>query len=255
MMVLKFDRLADGLSQVGALSWRAFFWRQSPPMFGFSLPRCLSTPESVMAYTHIDFTSFEDRTLRKVFRHADMYLRDAYGMFRALPPADGDGGVGNFSIILVLLCVIDGLATEVWPGSDQVKKPKQRFKKLIRCKLHWGTEGKEKWVDKGNAAVRLYAEFRNPLVHELGKDKSGTSHPEEYGEPVIGKWGNVPEDLRDIAKIDALEEWNDAWPILSLTKDGSGKPAYKLAAAGLYWAVKRLALDLAASCQSSLKKL
>lgn len=105
-----------------------------------------------MSYTHLDYVSLQD-PLKSVFHHADMYLFDTYGMFRTLPPAGGDGGSGLFSIALVLACVIDGLAAEVWPGGDNQE---QRFKKLIRCKLPWGAEGKGKWLDKGNAADQLY---------------------------------------------------------------------------------------------------
>lgn len=195
-----------------------------------------------MTYTHLDYQALHDPHLKEVFRHADMYLFDAYGMFRALPPASGDGGGGNFSIALVLLCVIDGLAREVWPGPDQNQQ--KRFKRLIRCKLQWGPEGKGQWVDKGTAAAQLYAEFRNPLVHELAGDKAARSRPAGYVEPIIGKWGRIPVNMQDIAKIDALPQWDDAWPILSESEDGEGKPRFKLAAAGLYWAVKQLAKDM-----------
>ena len=123
--------------------------------------------ERHMSYTQLDYQTLQDPRLKEAFHHADMYLFDAYGMFRGLPPAGGDGGGGNFSIALVLLCVIDGLAAEVWPGRDQEKEQEKRFKHLIRCRLPWGPEGKGKWVDKGNAADQLYTEYRNPLVHEL----------------------------------------------------------------------------------------
>jgi hypothetical protein len=133
-----------------------------------------------------------------VFQHTDMYLFDTYGMLRTLPPSDKDGGGGNFSATLVLLCLIDGLAKWIWPTAD----PEQRFKGLIRCGLPWGPEGKGKWVDKGNAADQLYTEFRNPLVHELAKEKDTkpkpSSRPAGYVEPVIAKWGSIPDELHDI---------------------------------------------------------
>src|SRR5215475_3167015 len=121
-----------------------------------------------MSYTHLDYQALQG-PIKKVFRHADLYLFDTYGMFRDLPPAGGDGGKGDFSIVLVLMCVIDGLAAEVWPACGEQKL---RFKKLIRCRLPWGPEDKGKWVHKGIAADQLYNEFRNPLVHELAKDES-----------------------------------------------------------------------------------
>ncbi len=176
-----------------------------------------------------------------------MYLSDVYGMFRTLPPKDADGGGGNFSIVLVLLCIIDGLACEVWPGRSQVKDAEKRFKRPIRCKLPWGPAGKGKWVDKATAANQLYKELRNPLVHELARDKVSRSRPSGYSEPVIGKWGHVPEHARDIAKIDAMIEWNDAWPVLYDSRDNNGNPRRKLAAVSLFWAVKELAKNLIAT--------
>ncbi len=221
-----------------------------------------------MPYTHLSYENFQDRRLRKAFKHADMFLHDTYGMFKTLPPKDGDGGGGNFSIVLVLLCIIDGLATEVWPGRagqprqpgwrlcakrrDRVPKDDQekRFKHLIREKLWWGPEGKGRWLDRGNAADQLYTEFRNPLVHELAKDKAARSRPTGFEEPMIGKWGAIPESMQDIAVIDALPKWDDAWPVMFETEDDQGRRRYKLAAAGLYWAVKQLAKDMAVMAQT-----
>jgi hypothetical protein len=169
-----------------------------------------------------------------------MYLFDTYGMLRILPPPDKDGGGSNFSVALVLLCVIDGLAKWSWPNDDQ----EERFKRLIRYQLPWGPEGKGKWVDKGNAADQLYTEFRNPLVHELANDKKARSRPPRYVEPVIGRWGLIPEELRDIEKIDALADWNKGWPILMEAADSQGNPRYKLTAPALYWAVKKMADEM-----------
>lgn len=145
--------------------------------------------------------------MREIFDHANGCMFDIYNMLRLMAP---NGGGCNYSAALVLLSVIDGLATEVWPGSDQEEDQEKRFKRLIRNKLPWGPEGKGKWVDKGNAADQLYTEFRNPLVHQLAWDKAASSRPFGYVEPVIGKWGPLPCDMRDMAKIDALPAWNDA---------------------------------------------
>jgi hypothetical protein len=199
-----------------------------------------------MSYVHLDYQALQDPRLRGVFHHADMYLFDVYGMFRRLPPEDRGGGGANFSIVLVLLCIVDGLATEVWPGRDQEKEQQKRFKRLIRDSLPWGPEGKGKWLDKGNAADQLYAEFRNPLVHHLARDRLVGSPALGHGERVVGRWGSVPANMRDIAKIEALPSWDDAWPILREREDEKGLLQYKLTAAGLYWAVKQLAKDMAA---------
>ncbi|MEN8130520.1 MAG: hypothetical protein ABFS45_10080 [Pseudomonadota bacterium] len=170
-------------------------------------------------------------------------------MLRTLPPSDKDGGGGNFSATLVLLCVIDGLAQWRWSTEGQ----EQRFKRLIRCRLPWGPEGKGKWVDKGNAADQLYTEFRNPLVHELAKDTKASSRPAGYTEPVIGRWGSIPDELHNIEKIDVLDEWNKNWPILTESADVQGNPRYKLTVPALYWAVKRMANDMLEKALNSIQ--
>jgi hypothetical protein len=194
-----------------------------------------------MPYSHLKWETTEDPIRKSVFRNTNMYLFDIYGMLRTLPPLDKDGGGGNFSATLALLCVIDGLAKWIWPATTDWE---QRFKRLIRCRLPWGPEGKGKWVDKGNAAHQLYKEFRNPLVHELANDAKASSRPAGYVEPVIGKWGNIPDELHDIETIDALAEWNKDWPILRESADVQGNPRYELTVPALYWAVKRMANEM-----------
>jgi len=203
-----------------------------------------------LPYKHLNWTSFEDAKLKEVFEHTEMYLFDVYGMLRTLPPSDRDGGGGNFAASLVLLCIIDGLATWVWPKQSEQDDQEQRFKQLIRQKLPWGPEGKGKWVHKGSAAAQLYTEFRNPLVHELAQDKQARSRPDGYGEPVIGTWGDLPTDMQDIEKIDALLEWDNAWPIMRTATDAQGEPRYKLVVSGLYWAVKQMANEMISEAQT-----
>lgn len=201
-----------------------------------------------MPYTPLNYHSVRDPELKEVFEHADKYLYDVYGMFRRLPPEDGDGGKGQFSIVLVLLCVIDGLATDVWPGKAHMSNQNQRFKHLLRKRLHWGPEGQGKWARKDTATTELYVSMRNPMVHQLAAN-TGESPPRiKYTEPVIGKWGPniIPPEMRDIAKIDALSDWNDAWPIMFEEPNHDGTSRFRLVAAGLYWAIKKLANELAA---------
>lgn len=202
-----------------------------------------------MAYRHLDYNTIKATNLRKSFHRADLYLRDVYGMFRGLPPAGGDGGGGNFAMALVLLCVIDGLARIAWPNDEQEK----RFKALITRRLHWGAPGrKSRWFNRANGAKQLYLEFRNTLVHELAQDKPAKSRPSGFTEPVIARWGEIPETMRDIALLDALPTWNDAWPILYHgSNDEDGKPRLKLVTAALYWAVKNVAEQLVAEHRSS----
>jgi hypothetical protein len=75
-----------------------------------------------MPYTPIDHQHITDPTLAKVFRHAAMLLRDLYSVFLCDPPAGFKGGHGNFTVVLVLLCIIDGLAREVSPTTWRVPK-------------------------------------------------------------------------------------------------------------------------------------
>jgi len=197
-----------------------------------------------MPYSPLKYEMISDRNTKKIFLHANSFLFDTFNMFDKLPNKGGGGG--NFSIVLVLLCIIDGFATEIWPRRELVSDQEQRFKQLIRDRLPWGPEGKEKWLNKGIAADQLYTEFRNPLTHELGKDKPATSRFSGFGEPLIGKWDQIPPDMQDISKIDALPIWNEEWPILRESKDSNGSPCLKLNAAAFYWAVKVLAKAMAA---------
>jgi len=193
-----------------------------------------------MTYSSLNLDRVTDCCLKALFQRANALLHDVYGIFRMLPPKDGDGGGGNFVAALALLCIIDGLANAVWPTKDGVLDQETRFKKLIVSKLRWGPEGKDKWVDKGNAADQLYTEFRNSLVHDLAQDRPSSSRPKGYKEPVIGTWGKIPEKNRTIAEIDAMTVWNDDWPIFYVDRAKQKEPKYKLSGVALYWAVKNM---------------
>ena len=199
-----------------------------------------------MPYRRLNWNSIADPKRKDVFKHADMYLFDVYGILRALPPKDRDGGGGNFTATLALLCVIDGLATKIWPTNSAVPDQEKRFKRLIRCRLPWGTPSKTRWLEKATAADQLYCEFRNPLVHEVADDRPASSRPKHYDEPVIGVWGNIPREMQDIEKIEALGAWNDNWPLLEKPEGAQARPRYKLAVAPLYWAVKKMTEELLA---------
>lgn len=193
-----------------------------------------------MAYDHLPWKTVADKKLRDLCEHADMYMHDAYGMF-CLPVKDlAEGGGCQFSIALVLLCVVDGFAEIAHP--TVANDDGQRFKKVLREDIFWGPVEKG-WVERGMAAKTLYVELRNPLVHTMAiedPEKIGKNRPEEWKEPVIGKWGRLPKTLHDIARIDALENWEEEWPILSNETTREDGPRMKLCAAGLYWAVKHL---------------
>lgn len=102
------------------------------------------------------------------------------------------------SIAPVLLCVLDGLATWVWPTGDKVRDQEQQFKRLMRCRQHWGPEGKGRWLDKGNAADPQNTEFSDPLVHGMAHDEPSPARPAGYLEPIVRKWSRIAERLHDI---------------------------------------------------------
>jgi hypothetical protein len=87
-------------------------------------------------------------------------------------------------------------------------------------------------------------------VHELAGDENVHSRPDGYVEPVIGKWGRIPVELRDVDKIDALAEGDNKWPILMESVDELGNPRYKLSVSALYWGVKRMANEMLEGCSS-----
>ena len=101
------------------------------------------------------------------------------------------------------------------------------------------------WIDKADAANQLYLEVRNPLVHELARDKVSSARKSGHNEPIIGKWGEIDKAYRNIESIDAMTVWNNKWPTMYVKKaSGDGKPCMKLNAAALYWSVKRMLDDL-----------
>ena len=165
-----------------------------------------------MPYKAINWKHIEDKQTRKVIKHADMMLRDVYAMFKL--PIDKESGEGscNFSILVILLVIIDGLAVYIYPKKEAVDDQEKRFKKLIRDKLYWGPPDKG-WIEKGLAAKQFYLELRNPLVHELGADKPTNARQKGHNEPIIGKWAKIPEGYRNIDYIEGLEQWNDDWPL------------------------------------------
>ena len=192
-----------------------------------------------MAYTPISYSHIKDDFLREeVFRRTNMFLSDVHTMLWTNPPPNA-GGCG-WASVLVLLCVIDGMATYVYPTEAGVRKQEKRFTRLIREKLYWGNNAL--WFDKANAASLLYKEVRNPLVHEVALDNPAKARPRGYGETAIGKWAGIPE--QDIACIEGMVTWNDNWPILGPEKFNGGQ-RLKLGAVALYWATRRLVTELA----------
>lgn len=195
-----------------------------------------------MSYRPLEYSHIQHPTLIKILLHSDMLLHDLHNIFELSFESTSSGGAGNFSIAVVLLCVVDGLAVYLYP-TTQVDNQEKRFKKLIREKLYWGPT-KKGWVEQGLAAKQFYLEMRNPLVHELGADITTSARIARHSEPRIGKWGSIPEGFRDIKQIQSMDKWNDDWPILAISKDERGREFVKFSGAAMYWAVKKMIIEL-----------
>lgn len=204
-----------------------------------------------MPYRHIEIPPGLPAAVDEAARNADMYLHDVYGMFQL--PVDGvvEGGGCNFSIALILLCVIDGISCHIYPQGAPGDEG-QRFKRLVREKLYWPTNKRLRWIDKGEAGKLLWAELRNPLAHSLAADEPSRARRAGHDEPNIGKWGEIPPERRDIDEIDGLTAWNDDWPTMYEMKNVEGNPCIKLCDAALYWSVKRMLRELIADHIASL---
>jgi hypothetical protein len=194
-----------------------------------------------MTYRAISWERISDPSLQDVFRRANMLLADVYSMLAVKPHRNA--GTCNFSIALVLLCVVDGIARDVHPTIRAVPDHETRFKRLIRERLPWGPPAK-RWIDIGQAAKWFYCEFRNPLTHELGKDVSEARRGQSEYEPVVCRWDPVPEMRVD--SLDALKQWDLRWPVMRWSGYKDGR-RISLSGAALYWTVKRMVTNLAAT--------
>lgn len=184
-----------------------------------------------MAYRPINAKNVSQPIVKHAINSANMYLHDVYNMFLLPDSSLEKGGGCNFSIALVLLCVIDGISRDIYP-TRLVKDTDKRFKRLIRDKLYWPKNQKNTlWIDKADAAKQLYLEVRNPLVHELARDKTTGARKEGHNEPIIGKWGEIGKEYRNIESIDAMIVWNDKWPTMYEKKNEDGRPCMKLCVA------------------------
>ena len=135
-----------------------------------------------MPHKSLDYQHVSDPFLVDVFGRADLLLKDVYGMFTLPPTTLPDAGGGNWAIAMVLVCIIDGISRHVFPTKSAVSEHEKRFKHLIRQKLYWGS-AKKGWYDKDKAAVVLYTEIRNPLIHELALDRPAKARPPNTMKP------------------------------------------------------------------------
>ena len=198
-------------------------------------------------YTRIATAHIVDADLRGLFERANDYLADVYSMLSSRPLKRTKGGGCNLTATLVLLCIVDALATHVWPKTPATGKGAQgiRFKHLVIDKLPWGPASAG-WMDKNDAAELLYLECRNTLTHELGRDRARSFVKLGFVEPTVGVWGNVRPKNR-IGTVDARTSWPDKWPIVSVLTDSRGT-RYKVTVVALYWAVKAMVRSMSAAC-------
>ena len=198
-----------------------------------------------MPYAAISVEHIADSRTRLLFARANDYLADVYTMLSSRPLHRTKGGGCNLTATLVLLCVVDALATHVYPKKPISGKYNQwkRFKTLIVDRLPWGKDA-TRWMNKEDAANLLYIEFRNTLTHALGEDAPSEFRESGFVEPTVGIWGKVRP--KHIGKIDARKTWPDNWPVLDVLTDGRGT-RNKLTVVALYWAIKTMVGEMAAA--------
>lgn len=198
-------------------------------------------------HTHLPEAKTRDKEIQRVFVHASGMLADVYTMLEfGLKPTPGvNGGRCNFSIALVLSCVLDGLATEIDPIVQCGKKDDQyrRMRSLVlRLRSKWAAR-KHGWVSPDEAAKVLWKEIRNPLVHNLGADTRPNVRRPLHSDVA------VDHPMRDRKRltpdeVEAIDEWPEHWPIIwAKGKDEPGKRRLVIALPALYWHVKRARTD------------
>lgn len=201
-----------------------------------------------MPYQRIPSAHIADPQKRAIIHRADLLLGDVYTMCCKHPLDRTKAGGCNFSAALVLVCIIDALATYVYAPTKALPQKRgvqeERFKRLIQEQLFWYPE----WKSAAEFASFLWNECRNPLAHAAGLDGRSRHKDKGFDEPVVGFWGEVKP--QKIANVDRRKTWPKSWPILSpdrrVVRTATGKPArLKLTIVALYWAVKKLVLDLA----------
>jgi len=196
-----------------------------------------------MPYSRVPFKDLGDPGICRVFAHANNYLADVFTMLGANPPPESNGGKCNFSIALVLACVLDGLATEIHP----IVPPGDVQKRMtgLLARLDWGSEA-DGWISRDDASEILYVDIRGPLVHNLAADTKPWIRRPGYGDPAI------VHPLSDGTmmtpdEVDATKVWDRKLPMMwDKPPDARGNPGrIVVSTLALYWHVKSLTLDLA----------
>lgn len=197
-----------------------------------------------MAYAPIATEHIRDPEMRRAMRHASDLLADVYTMLNIGPTADTHGGKCNFSIGLVLACLIDGLATEIWPIAPAGGRHQLERMEILMARMPWGHK-RDGWITRLGAARVLYHEVRNPLVHNLGANTHWRGRPRGFQDAAIVLETRTRKRLR-ADEIDELKEWNPKWPVIWMKPHTDPGPRrYVVSAPALYWHTKWLTADLA----------
>lgn len=163
-------------------------------------------------------------------------------------PNDSAGGGGNWSIAVVLLCMVDGLSKWIYPITPKGKRHhRKRFERFVQV-----------WLLRdvspiGSAtASSIYEDFRGILVHDLTVDRKEGVRNIASAEPAVSKWWPLHQNDHSVDALERLVQTDYRWPVFQ-DQPHSGRRRDVLCAAALYGAMKRALLDLI-SDQSIIEK-
>lgn len=201
-----------------------------------------------MPYQNLKFEGIQPRTLWQTFNHIDGMLADLYVFYRITDKQRETHrfGSGKFTTTLVLCCLLDALATDVWPLRNAYKEKQNKqnqtdtLKKLLKDWFPY--EDGLGWVPKADAIKTLIEDLRNPIVHAAGRDDP-KKRQSALSEPVIWDWNPVPKSHR-IDDVLFRDSWPTDWPLLKFDKNGPKKRRHGLCNIAFFWAVWRLASKL-----------
>ena len=205
-----------------------------------------------MPYTHLDYQTLPELGLKKIFHCVDMYLFDAYGMFQ-LSPRPGTTEEGGISALLWCCCALS-MASRRRSGPVEVSREIKRsdLSASSDVSFHGGQRARGSGWIRATQQISYITSF---AIHQFINWRI-TSPRVRVPLAMLSRQllnGDSSDILQNIAKIDALAQWDDRWPILSESIDDQGKFQFKLVAAGLYGAVKQLAKDMATAAKFGAK--
>jgi len=95
-----------------------------------------------MPYTHLSYGHIQDRRTRELFQRASDLLADVYTMLSSRPLERTKGGGCNLAATLVLLCIVDAVATHIygWPIVSVFSDAKGTRYKVTVVALYWAVK-------------------------------------------------------------------------------------------------------------------